>query len=383
MIKSLLAGFSSRKLLEFIAILIFVLGGWAFFASQIERSAPGGPRSFEMGLIFWPPFGEETPETLAGLGVGLTLENSEHILVQVSWSPHTSSAFDKVAWMSNLAQKNEHALTIAFDWMDEDRIGLRDTAGNTWSFDDPKVRDSFTHEASAIAAKYQPDFLLLGVEVDFLAKNNPEEFRDFVSLYQRVYRSVKEKSRSTRVSVTFQLESMKEMIENKNSLVESPIVIAFGPLLDILGLSVYPCQSVLHPDFLPMDYFASVIPAETPVAIFETGWPTGENDEHVQASYVAWLLSVASTVSVNPLIWASTMDGDWEVQSESIATGSLPPCSGRVSGWSKHLGLWKANGAPKNAASVWKDWHRRSPQFRAAQGEAKEAQKDHEAKLRY
>lgn len=375
------SNFPFRGLLEFIVLVTAVFAGWIFFIGQIERSVVGDPRSFEMGLIFWPPLGEETPEDLANLGVGITLSNSEHVLVQVPWSPNDPSAFEKAAWMSELARNHEHALTIAFDWMDEDRAGLRDPTSDAWSFESLKVRDSFTSEASAIAAKYQPNFLLLGVEVDFLAKNRPEEFRNFVSLYQRVYRKIKEESPSTQVSVTFQLESMKEMIGHENSLVESPIVEAFGPLLDILGLSVYPCLSTIHPDDLPIDYFTSVIPPNTPAAIFETSWPTREDDEKVQTAYVTWLLGIANTISVNPLIWTSTIDG--EAPSKKITTDSSPACSGPVSEWNKHLGLWRPDGTPKLAAKTWQDWYRESPQITVAREEAIKVQKGHGAKLRY
>jgi len=368
-----------RGLASFTIALSLVVGGWVFFAHQIERSAPGSPRSFQMGLNYWTPFGDETFDSLASLGLGITLKNSEHILIQVPWSPSTPSALKSVSWLGNITRESGHALTIAFDWMNEDRTDLRNENEEHWTFDDPKVRGYFAQEAASIAAYYKPDFLILGVEVDFLARTNPKEFAEFVTLYEEVYGVVKDKSPNTRLTVTFQFESLRAKVEDTVNVTRSPIVLVFGPLLDIFGLSVYPCQSVSNPDDLPLDYFSSSIPPDTPTAIFETGWPADETNGHVQAAYVNWLLSVASTVSVNPLVWTSTIDGGGKNKSEK----NNLPCGGRVSEWSNRLGLWRIDGTPKRAVDVWQYWYKKSPRINAAQEEAIRVQTGHQAKLHY
>ena len=73
-------------------------------------------------------------------------------------------------------------------------------------------------EATIIAATHQPNFLLLGVEVDFLARNDPDAFSSFVRLYEETYYKVKKVSPSTRISVTFQFESLKRMLEGIEQL---------------------------------------------------------------------------------------------------------------------------------------------------------------------
>ena len=123
-----------------------------------------------------------------------------------------------------------------------------------------------------------------------MARIHPEEFIHFVTLYEEVYREIKKVSASTMNTVTFQFESLKDENLPGSDLDKSPIVAAFGPLLDIFGLSVYPCLSVHHPDKLPLDYLSSRISSRTQTAIFETAWPTIGNDEHVQASYADWIL---------------------------------------------------------------------------------------------
>ena len=140
-----------RGLVAFLISLALVVFGWALFSSQVERSAPNSPRSFQMGLNYWTPLGEETPSLLANTGVGITLENSEHILVQVPWSPNAGSALKTVGWLGGIAKETNHDLSIALDWMDDDRTNLRSLDEMSWSFEELGVRQVFIEEATAIA----------------------------------------------------------------------------------------------------------------------------------------------------------------------------------------------------------------------------------------
>jgi len=368
----------------FSLVLIITLVGLFYFIGQIDRSSSVGPRSYDMGLILWTPYGEKTPDDIARLGVGLTLDNSEHILVQVPWSAYESSALEKVTWMSEIAIEHERGLTIALDWMDKDRTNLLHTRGKEWSFKDRNVTEKFILEVSEIAAKYKPNYFILGVEVDFLARKHSDEFRYFIDLYKRAYKIIKKQSPKTQVTVTFQFEATMSMHEDKISFPSEPVVVAFGPLLDTIGLAVYPCQMVSHPDELPIDYFTSVIPPNTPVAIFETGWPVNDYnkyDETSQADYLGWLLGVASTVSIDPLIWVSTIDS--KNSKEEDTRLETNPCSSVVSHWSQYIGLWDNTGKGKLATNTWKLWLKKAPRIMESHEEATKDQIDRITKPAY
>jgi hypothetical protein len=355
-------------LLKLLGVLVCVLGGWVLATGQGHRSPPAGQRSFAMGLAYWPVQGDKTTHALAHAGVGVTLENSEHVLVQIPWSPFMKSAPDRAAWMAGLANSHGHSLTIAIDWIDEDRQGPLNTGAGEWSFENAWTREKFLSDAELLAGRYKPQFMVLGVEVDFMARNKPELFQSFVTVYELAYHAVKRKSPATQVAVSFQFEHIRDLGGTSKTIGESPIVTAFGPLLDVLGLSVYPCQFVRHPTDLPADYLSSAIANKTPVAIFETAWPTNLSDETVQKSYVEWLIAMANSVSSGLLIWISATDG--EAAQDFERRNGPGPCSGEVATWKNSLGLWRVDGVPKLAAVSWQKWLVNIPRVRVIEGEA-------------
>jgi hypothetical protein len=270
--------------------------------------------------------------------------------------------------MAGLANSYGHSLTIAIDWIDEDRKGPLNTGAGEWSFKNAWARERFLSDVELLARRYKPQFMVLGVEVDFMAQSKPELFQSFVIVYESAYRAVKRKSPATQVTISFQFEHIRDSRGTSNTIGESPIVTAFGPLLDVLGLSVYPCQFVGHPTDLPADYLSSVIANKTPVAIFETAWPTNLSDEKIQKSYVEWLLGIANSVSSGLLVWISATDGE---ATQGFERRNGPgPCSGKVAAWRNSLGLWRVDGAPKLAVVSWQKWLVNIPRVRAMEGEA-------------
>ncbi|MBT6488313.1 MAG: hypothetical protein HOK97_01010 [Deltaproteobacteria bacterium] len=370
--KTISFGGTMGGLLKLLGLLVCVLGGWVLVTGQDHRSPPAGQRSFAMGLAYWPAQGEKTTQADAQTGVGIALENSEHILVQIPWSPFMKSAPERAAWMAGLANSHGHSLTIAIDWIDEDRKGSLNTGVGEWSFENAWARERFLSDIELLARRYKPQFMVLGVEVDFIAHHKPELFQSFVTVYESAYRAVKSKSPETQVAVSFQFEHIFEHIRDSrgtwNTIGEYPVVTAFGPLLDVLGLSVYPCRFVEHPTDLPADYLSSVITNKTPVAIFETAWPTNLSDEKIQKSYVEWLLGIANSVSSGLLVWVSATDSEAIQDFESI--NGPGPCSGKVATWKNRLGLWRVDGAPKLALVSWQKWLVNIPRVRAMEGEA-------------
>ena len=366
--KTISYGETMGGLLKLLGLLVCVLGGWVLATGQDHRSPQAGQRSFAMGLAYWPAQGEKATQAYAQRGAGVILENSEHILVQIPWSPFMKSAPERAAWMAGLANSYGHSLTIAIDWIDEDRKGPLNTGAGEWSFKNAWARERFLSDVELLARRYKPQFMVLGVEVDFMAQSKPELFQSFVIVYESAYRAVKRKSPATQVAVSFQFEHIRDSRGTSNTIGESPIVTAFGPLLDVLGLSVYPCQFVGHPTDLPADYLSSVIANKTPVAIFETAWPTNLSDEKIQKSYVEWLLGIANSVSSGLLVWISATDG--EATQDFERRNGPGPCSGKVATWKNRLGLWRVDGAPKLAVVSWQKWLVNIPRVRAMEGEA-------------
>lgn len=160
-------------LLKLLGLLVCVLGGWVLVTDQSQRSAQTGQRSFAMGLAYWPAQGEQTPRRDAQLGVKTVLENSEHILVQIPWSPLMKSAPERAAWMAGLANTHGYSLTIAIDWIDEDRKEPFNIGGGNWSFENPWNREQFLSDVEFLASRYKPEFIVLVMMQNGLVRLNP------------------------------------------------------------------------------------------------------------------------------------------------------------------------------------------------------------------
>jgi hypothetical protein len=265
--------------------------------------------------------------------------------------------------------------------MEIDRDTLLDSDKKPWTFQEEWVEDRFLSDVAALADRYHPKFLVLGIEVDFMALKKPEVFRGFVATYEKAYRIVKIKSPETKVSVSFQFEQIVNANGSTISITESPIIGSFGPLLDVLGLSIYPCQLFQNPDDITADYLSSVIPSGTKIAIFETGWPSSEGDENVQKEYVKWILQTTRTVSASLLVWISATDSG--VSGDIRHDERAPPCKASVDTWQHQLGLWQLSGDPKKAVDTWREWLTKVPRITATSEAATTAQKLHEPTLRY
>lgn len=370
-----------RFILKTLGLLYLGCVLWSLASDQIERSPPAASRNFEMGLAYWAPQEGKSNDSVVEQGARITLDNSEHLLLQIPWSPLMESPLKNAVWIGGMAASHERALTIAIDWMGKDRNILLDSDKEYWSFQEQWVETRFISDVAILAGKYRPNFLVLGVEVDFLALKSPEIFRGFVDTYEKAYRIAKIKSPGTKVSVSFQFEQIVKINGSATSITESPIIGSFGPLLDILGLSVYPCQLFSYPEDIADDYLSSVIPSRTKVAIFETGWPSSETDENLQKDYVKWILQATGNISASLLVWISSTDsGD---SHDVEITESAPPCAASVDTWQHHLGLWRASGAPKKGADTWIEWFIKVPRISATPEAATAGQKPHDSKLRY
>jgi hypothetical protein len=371
----------TRFTLKTLGLLCLGYGVWFFLSDQVERSSLPVSRSFEMGLAYWPPQIQIGKDVIVKKGVGITLDNSEHLLLQIPWSPLVESPLQNAVWLGRVAANHERSLTIAIDWMDNDRENVLHSAKKQWSFQEEWVEKRFLSDVSILADKYRPNFLVLGVEVDFMALKKPAIFRDFVITYGKAYRIAKLKSPTTKVSVSFQFEQIVKSNGSIISIADSPIVRSFGPLLDILGLSVYPCQLFSSPDNLADDYLSSVIPSKTKVAIFETGWPSSKRDENLQTEYVKWILQATSKISADLLVWISATDSGFSRDVKD--NGSAPPCEASVDIWKHRLGLWRASGAAKSAAGPWIEWLTKIPRINVTSEAATTAQTPRDSMLRY
>jgi len=333
-------------------ICVFLL--LAIIASGCEQRATTPVRTFTMGLIFWPPWRNEAEaEQLAPLGVGLTVEHSDHIVVQLPWSPHQHDSLPELAnWMSGIARKHGKALTIAIDWQEPTRRGVLGGTAQPWRFDETSTQASYLEAAAETTRRYQPDNFILGVEVNYYARTQPTDFAAFVELYRTARSQIQAISPHTRVLVTFQYELLAGLDPGWPGRGDTSPIDAFGNDLDLLGIASYPHLTGMSADKYDINYLSLLDQYPRPWGIFETSWPTGASDA-AQSVYLERLLRVCQTRRAQLLVWTATMD-----------TADLPATTEnneefvRAADWMRRLGLWTRTGEPKRAVAIWTNTHK-------------------------
>lgn len=345
---------SSRTTTKYVLFAITIAISVLFFSLQRDKAEPPETKNHNrvnMGQMYWVP---DEPfrgnDRVVRRGVDLAITNSDLLLVQTPWSPHLD-AKRAAKWLAELSYAHNRTLGISLDWMSESRLTLLESEGGSWSFTNDTVSLRFARDALALMEAYNPTYLVLGVEVDFLARNLPEEFRAFVRAYNQAYDLIKASYPEVNVLVTFQYDHLVSDVLNGHPLDGSGVISAFGEKLDLVGLSLYPCQIHNRVQDIPGNYLSSAALIDKPVGVFETAWPGVKGSERLQKEYVAWVLRQSQAHQLSPLVWTSTTDtSPAEGAPIELQRGG---CNMPVALWNKHLGLWRLNGKPKPAAKPW------------------------------
>jgi len=300
-----------------------------------------------MGLTYWPPVGPETEDDEIQRDLAFVLKNADLLHVQVPWCPSNTETRETLAWIPTVSRAARRRLAVSIDWLAPDRSGKRCEEEHDWRFGDGPTRSAFRDLAVRIASEHNPDYLLLGVEVDYYAVLDPEDFENFLQSYASTREAIHRVSDTTTVSVSFQYEHATQTVDAEGPLLDD-LLVAFGPSLDILGLSLYPFLSGATPDEVDGNYLAPLARLDRNIAVFETGWP-GETDGGLtdQRDYLQHLAVALDSLAVSLLVWVSAIDAE---------PTALEP---GVPSWASQVGLSRRPGTPKPAAAVWSEWFRR------------------------
>ncbi len=309
-------------------------------------------RPFEMGLIYWPPMGEKTPDPIIKAGIGRTIQSADHMLVQLPWRPNGPDVVAMATWIGTIAREQRRTLTVAVDWQDATRTALFESKAHPWSWRDASTRDAFVAMARQVAATYQPANFVLGVEANYHAHLAPESFAGFVEAYRAAREAVKTASPATNVLVTFQYEFITGRDRHWNVKANLDPVRAFGDQLDVLGVSVYPHLAGLSPGEVDAAYFNDAAALQLPVAIFETAWPSvAPWTAADQAEYARRVLDAAAAHRMALVVWTSTTDSMHLPQVEADRDQF-----DAAANWMRFLGLYTIEGGDKPAAATWRAW---------------------------
>jgi hypothetical protein len=288
----------------------------------------------EGGSLLW--INEQHEDTAIKNAVQHTLENSSIIIAQVHWSPHDNSFFDNAAWYFSLAKDHGKSFMIAIDWQKADRS----VTNGCWSFEDEVTANLFKKDMIRLFNAYNPDYVNLGVEVNYYSLTSSDGFRAFASVFRELKGELKELKPDVKVGLSYQLELL---YGHHNGWNETNSLTTLDNLLgdiDYLGISTYPNMvserkqsdvlfSTIFLDSISMKY-------SLPIGITETAVSSKLYNEEQRKSYVKTIFQKASDLNLKFVIWGSMIDG----VGDNV--------------WSDKIGLLSNDGKPKKEFSLWK-----------------------------
>ncbi|MDC0303841.1 hypothetical protein OAL15_02395 [Flavobacteriales bacterium] len=288
-----------------------------------------------MGVILWAD--QSYSDSVIQIGVKQMLNASEVLTAQVHWNPMDSLFIENINWIASLASEHNRDLIINMDWLTDDRKSKR---GNGWSFNEEHSRTNFIIDAFTACKKYNPKYINLGVEVNFLALANPNEFKAFLDVYNYTKKLLNDSFPNTQVSASLQLELLYGKLGGWDEKTSVEVLEAFGENYDVLSISTYPHEAdTKSSDSLINDLLTRTI---KPIGIFETSFPTDKYSYKEQEEYLVHVLSkLNESKRCKLLIWTSIHDTETVLKDNH---------------WSGHLGLFSSKFKPKNSWETWNEW---------------------------
>lgn len=147
---------------------------------------------------------------------------------------------------------------------------------NRYGFDHPDIKSAFLNYCRRILEKFDPDWFLIGIEVNLLMKNNWKEWDAYLELHTDTYKGLKklypEKAIGVSVTGIDLLKGYTEADTGKQRQALEDIL----PHTDFLGISLYPYFTKYMTGRLPGDMFDTLfaLAPEKSIAVTETGYPS-------------------------------------------------------------------------------------------------------------
>jgi hypothetical protein len=330
-------------------ILLFLPAGCGTSLPSATLTAAAGARFGVAGLIprnfphasadDWIDLYETLPETGSLLGV------------YTAWNDSPEKAGNIPAAVSTvfaLSERYGFTPVVALNFFDDLPDGSLQAS---IQLDNLVQRAAFRKAAVAVAEKYHPRYLGLGMEVNRFYEANPVEFESFLTLYIETYDAVKAVSPQTNVFTIYQLELIKGngfLLGNSEGRPSHwELLSRFGDRLDLAAFTTYPFLDYRSPADIPDDYYTGIAAhTSKPLAFTEIGWPSAPlapfpdspfgGSEVEQAGFVARFFNLTSGANLALALWSFPHD---------LGEGGHPVFNS--------VSLRYNNGTPKPALTVW------------------------------
>lgn len=240
-------------------------------------------------------------------------------------------------------------------------LNRREFADLPWgweaNFANPDVRSAFKNFALRILREYHPRYLGLASEINTYADAFPEDYPNYVSLYNEVYAAIKAESPGTQVFATFQWEDLNNLYKGANEgraryQTNWEIVDALDPNLDLWVISTYPFGAYHSAADIPDDHYRSLLTRTTkPLAVAEGGFSSVpmESLGGSDADQIAYITKIHEQIGPRLAFWIYLIINDLDMDSY---VPNMKKDQDTLA-WFARMGLFDTNGNPKPALEAW------------------------------
>lgn len=248
---------------------------------------------------------------------------------------------------------------LALAWTDE---GENQALTGDWrnkSFDDADVQRAYLNYARNIIARFDPDFLAIGIEANIMISKAPDRWDEYLALNAFVYAELKRQHPDLPIFTTIQYEHLRgiEDTSKPNADLQSAAVRTLMQHSDLMAVSTYK-YGLYHPNPMGPDYFDIAESFGKQVAIAESGAMSSKvrifgtklrATEEDQNCFVNGILSHAARNNYPFVVNWVAVDFDPMIK-------KLPKPLGEVAKAWVHTGLQTAKGKDKPALEVWSEY---------------------------
>jgi hypothetical protein len=231
---------------------------------------------------------------------------------------------------------------------------------NSYSFNHPDVKKAYLSYCKRSIDFFEPDYFVMGVEVNLLLKLNPTLWNDYLELHGFIYQELKKAYPILPIAISV---TGIDLLEGYTEADHAQQMAGFSQLInqtDFLGISFYPYQTKYVTGPLPEDMFRKLFALTSkPMAFTETGYPaqkfsirnnevTFEGTENKQNDYVSRLLK--ESAQANVLFVVNFVLRDYDELWQSIGGKD------DITILWRDTGLIDENGKEREAFQTWKSY---------------------------
>ncbi|HYR41899.1 MAG TPA: glycosyl hydrolase, partial [Terriglobia bacterium] len=305
------------------------------YQRKVSAALPAKVPPVPLSVVVIPPnFPNSTPDDMLQ-SIGRAAQVTNHVNFQWYWkspptfkNPNGGSLIecDQVASWVKEARRLNLGVTLQFQVFVTQilangsanvRIANPVVPFDQATFGNSTLADAYVKEVGCLAG-LEPDYLVLGPEVNFLVAFNYPEFQRYQQVYLKAYDTVKSISPWTQVGLSWQYDGLR----NSYLLDNWSYIAAAGPQ-DFVGLTTY--YSYSEARFLeystvgsiPADYYRPIrerFPADVPIIFTEVGYSSAyPNGLANQADFMARFPALVKDVQPTMAVWALLHDVNYFV----------------------------------------------------------------------